>query len=133
MCVRSTSFNVSVYISVWQKTTNKSEKKNLHKQVENFKKIKIRYPEDRKEQDNITEILSTADREIDLLQQELEQEKQKKKALMQLLLTGIVRVKIWLFFESTTGVILAKFLQRKTEYFIISIQQNMAIKKSMFM
>ena len=61
---------------------------------ENFKKIKIRYPEDRKEQDNITEILSTADREIDLLQQELEQEKQKKKALMQLLLTGIVRVKI---------------------------------------
>ena len=40
MCVRSTSFNVSVYISVWQKTTNKSEKKNLHKQVENFKKIK---------------------------------------------------------------------------------------------
>ena len=37
--------------------------------------------------------LSTADREIELLQQDIEQEKQKKKALMQLLLTGIVRVK----------------------------------------
>ena len=44
------------------------------------------------EQTAIAEILSTADKEIDLLQKELEQEKQKKKALMQLLLTGIVRV-----------------------------------------
>lgn len=44
------------------------------------------------EQTAIANILSTADREIELLQQELEQEKQKKKALMQLLLTGIVRV-----------------------------------------
>lgn len=44
------------------------------------------------EQASIVEILSTADREIDLLRQDIEQEKQKKKALMQLLLTGIVRV-----------------------------------------
>ncbi len=44
------------------------------------------------EQTAIANILSTADREIELLQQELEQEKQKKKSLMQLLLTGIVRV-----------------------------------------
>lgn len=35
----------------------------------------------------------TPDREIDLLRQDIEQEKQKKKALMQLMLTGIVRVK----------------------------------------
>ena len=47
-----------------------------------------------KEQDAIAEVLSAADREIDLLQQDIEQEKQKKKALMQLLLTGIVRVTI---------------------------------------
>lgn len=46
------------------------------------------------EQTAIAEVLSTSDREIDLLQQDIEQEKQKKKALMQLLLTGIVRVKI---------------------------------------
>ncbi len=48
---------------------------------------------DIKEQAAIAEVLSTADREIELLQQDIEQEKQKKKALMQLLLTGIVRVK----------------------------------------
>ncbi len=60
---------------------------------ENFKKIKVFYPTDVKEQTAIVEVLSTSDREIDLLQQDIEQEKKKKKALMQLLLTGIVRVK----------------------------------------
>ena len=49
---------------------------------------------DIKEQTAIAEILSAADREIELLRQDIEQEKQKKKALMQLLLTGIVRAKI---------------------------------------
>ena len=44
------------------------------------------------EQRAITAILTAADKEIELLHQDLEQEKQKKKALMQLLLTGIVRV-----------------------------------------
>ena len=45
------------------------------------------------EQLAIARILTAADKEIDLLHRELEQEKKKKKALMQLLLTGIVRVK----------------------------------------
>lgn len=45
------------------------------------------------EQAAIVEILSTADHEIDLLQKSIKAEKQKKKALMQLLLTGKVRVK----------------------------------------
>ena len=44
------------------------------------------------EQVAIAEILAVEDKEIDLLRRDLEQEKQKKKALMQLLLTGIVRV-----------------------------------------
>ena len=44
------------------------------------------------EQTAIAEILSTADSEIDLIYKDIKQEKQKKKALMQLLLTGIVRV-----------------------------------------
>ena len=48
---------------------------------------------DIEEQTAIAEVLSAADREIDLLRQDIEQEKQKKKALMQLLLKGIVRVK----------------------------------------
>lgn len=45
------------------------------------------------EQKAIAQILSTADKEIDLLNQELEQLKLQKKGLMQLLLTGIIRVK----------------------------------------
>lgn len=48
----------------------------------------------KEEQTAIAEVLFTADRELDLLRQEIEQEKQKKKALMQLLLTGIVRVTV---------------------------------------
>lgn len=46
-----------------------------------------------KEQRAIDNVLATADREINLLRQILEQERRKKKALMQLLLSGIVRVK----------------------------------------
>ena len=45
-----------------------------------------------KEQRAILKIILDADKEILLLQEDLDQEKQKKKALMQLLLTGIVRV-----------------------------------------
>ena len=58
----------------------------------NFKKISITYPADKEEQHAIVAVLEKADLEIDLLRQSIEQEKQKKKALMQLLLTGIVRV-----------------------------------------
>ena len=44
------------------------------------------------EQQTIASVLSSADEEISLLQRDLEQEKLKKKSLMQLLLTGLVRV-----------------------------------------
>ncbi len=40
----------------------------------------------------ISKIIQNTDKEIELLEKDLIQEKQKKKALMQLLLTGIVRV-----------------------------------------
>lgn len=46
------------------------------------------------EQRAIVAILTEANTEIELLRQDIEQEKQKKKALMQLLLTGIVRVNV---------------------------------------
>ena len=49
-------------------------------------------PTDYEEQQALAQIFITADKEIALLRQDLEREKQKKKALMQLLLTGIVRV-----------------------------------------
>lgn len=59
--------------------------------VEDFFNSKIYLPP-MEEQIVIAKILKTADREIELLQASVEQEKQKKKALMQLLLTGNVRV-----------------------------------------
>ncbi len=60
--------------------------------VDDFFNSKLLLPPS-EEQTAIVQVLSTADRELDLLRQDIEQEKQKKKALMQLLLTGIVRVK----------------------------------------
>lgn len=60
---------------------------------EDFLKFEMMLPP-YEEQVAIAEILATADRKIDLLSQNIEQEKQKKKALMQLLLTGIVRVAV---------------------------------------
>jgi type I restriction enzyme S subunit len=57
-----------------------------------FAKVHLNVPKDKKEQAAIAEILAIADREMEVLQRDLDQEKQKKKALMQLLLTGIVRV-----------------------------------------
>ena len=58
---------------------------------EDFLKFEMMLPP-YEEQVAIAKILSTADKEIELHRQDLEQEKQTKKALMQLLLTGIVRV-----------------------------------------
>lgn len=60
---------------------------------EDFLKFEMMLPP-YEEQVAIAEILAVADEEIDLLRCSLEQEKQKKKALMQLLLTGIVRVNV---------------------------------------
>ena len=57
-----------------------------------FVSNKLLLPVENKEQKALAEIFITADKEIDLLRKELGQEKQKKRALMQLLLTGIVRV-----------------------------------------
>ena len=56
-----------------------------------FENIFIIYPNDKIELQKIVEVLSVCDTEIELIQKDLDQEKQKKKALMQLLLTGIVR------------------------------------------
>ena len=55
----------------------------------NFKKIRVKCPVNEKEQMAIADILVTADQEIGLLRQALEQERRKKKVL----LSGIVRVK----------------------------------------
>ncbi len=56
--------------------------------------IKIKIPKSLEEQQKIAEVLNNADKEIDLLKNELEELKEQKKGLMQKLLTGIVRVKV---------------------------------------
>lgn len=66
-----------------------TRKRITRKEIEN---AVIALPINEKEQITIAEILSTADKEIELLKKDIEQEKLKKKSLMQLLLTGIVRV-----------------------------------------
>lgn len=55
-------------------------------------RLKVWMPSDSNAIERISRLFSTIDTEIELLQKDLEQEKQKKKVLMQLLLTGIVRV-----------------------------------------
>lgn len=58
-----------------------------------LRKLHIAYPTDIKEQNEIAIALTLADDEILLQKQKLEKIKEQRKALMQLLLTGIVRVK----------------------------------------
>ena len=67
-----------------------SSQPNLNKGL--VQSIQIELPP-RLEQIAIVNVLSKADDELDLLQKELEEQKRKKQSLMQLLLTGIVRVK----------------------------------------
>ena len=61
--------------------------------VDGMKTIKVPYPKI-EEQQAIGNYFKSLDHLITLHQRKLDEEKQKKKALMQLLLTGIVRVKI---------------------------------------
>ena len=92
----SSSF-LSNYLMRWDfiNAVRKYEEGTVYERMavkpEDFLKFEMMLPS-YEEQVAIAEILSATDREIDLLRQDIEQEKQKKKALMQLLLTGIVRV-----------------------------------------
>lgn len=65
----------------------------LNLKYENFKKIKVVIPKSLEEQKQITRILDKSSEEIKLLEKEIELLKEQKNGLMQLLLTGIVRVK----------------------------------------
>ena len=72
----------------------KGAKNTINITNDTFISSKLYLPLDVEEQKAIADTFIAADREIDLLRQDIEQEKKKKKALMQLLLTGIVRVKV---------------------------------------
>jgi type I restriction enzyme S subunit len=58
-----------------------------------FIKLELKLP-DFKEQTAIAQVLQTADKEIEILKTKLELQKKQKKGLMQVLLTGKLRVKI---------------------------------------
>ncbi|MFY8274487.1 restriction endonuclease subunit S [Pseudoalteromonas sp. SSDWG2] len=59
-----------------------------------LKEKDFKYPTDIREQERIASVLTNADKEIELLEKQLGDLKQEKKALMQQLLTGKRRVKI---------------------------------------
>lgn len=59
---------------------------------EQFEKIYVTIPDDPAEQSGIVQVLSKADEAIEMIESEIIEWKKKKKALMQLLLTGLVRV-----------------------------------------
>ncbi|MEH6594842.1 restriction endonuclease subunit S [Pseudoalteromonas marina] len=59
-----------------------------------LKEKDLKYPKDKQEQQKIASVLTNADNEIELLEQQLADLKQEKKALMQQLLTGKRRVKV---------------------------------------
>ena len=71
----------------------KGAKNTINITNDTFISSKLYLPLDVEEQKAIADTFIAADREIELLRQDIRQEKQKKKALMQLLLTGIVRAK----------------------------------------
>ena len=58
-----------------------------------FLRIRVELPSFR-EQQRIAAVLDTSDREIELLQKQLDALKEQKRGLMQKLLTGEVRVKV---------------------------------------
>ena len=72
----------------------KGAKNTINITNDTFISSKLYLPLDVEEQKAIADTFIAADREIELLRQDIRQEKQKKKALMQLLLTGVVRVTI---------------------------------------
>ena len=64
----------------------------LHLDVQGSKKLQLFIPKLIEEQKAIATVLTNADKEIELLEQQLTDFKQEKKALMQQLLTGKRRV-----------------------------------------
>ena len=98
LCIRSDQINIKFlfYILSWKKDDIVSKylqggQGNLSAEI--IKKVEVQFPPEELQM-KIVDILSTEDRKISLLMQEVENWKQKKKALMQMLLTGIVRVNV---------------------------------------
>lgn len=82
-------FSRSNFYESLEKISTGTGSKRVH--PEEFLKIEISVP-CMDEQKAIIRLLEVADKEIDLLEQQLQNYKQEKQSIMQLLLTGIVRV-----------------------------------------
>ena len=92
--------NFLEYFLTWEDFINKVRKyeegtvfERMAVNPKDFLLFKIKLPSP-PERQKIAKILSNADKEIELLNDELNKLKQQKKALMQKLLTGKVRVKL---------------------------------------
>ena len=88
ICLKINSFEINKYM---KRCATGSAQLGLSKK--DVSKCLLFIPADLAEQKAIAEILSKADEEIELLNKKLEAFKQEKKALMQQLLTGKIRVK----------------------------------------
>ncbi len=66
----------------------------LNCKYHHFSQVKVTIPKSKQEQQKIASVLQTADMEIRLLKKKLKKLQQQKKGLMQVLLTGKIRVKI---------------------------------------
>ena len=73
---------------------NKNEGNTPYIIKQTLSEMNLKIKVDKEEQQAIANILSTSDKEIDLIKKEIEMLKEQKKGLMQLLLTGIVRVEV---------------------------------------
>jgi len=80
-----------LYIFIYQVNMSASVDRRGSLRWNEFSKIRIPLP-DIVEQDKIVEFINSVDKNIELLKFELIQLKEQKRGLMQLLLTGIVRV-----------------------------------------
>ena len=89
ICLKINSFEINKYM---KRCATGSAQLGLSKK--DVSKCLLYIPSDIAEQKVIAEILSKADEEIELLNKKLEVFKQEKKALMQQLLTGKIRVKV---------------------------------------
>ena len=63
-------------------------------QKKDLENLEVSFPTNSHEQEKIAQVLTLADQEIELYQQQLDKLKLEKKSLMQQLLTGQKRVKL---------------------------------------
>lgn len=93
-CIASTYFKHWIKTKEFNKRVSSAAQGSVRSTVDfsSLSTIKIHYPTDLQEQQAIAGIISFADKEIYLLKQKLAKLEEQKKGLMQVLLTGKVRL-----------------------------------------